>query len=99
MWSISPFSWVRSARILINNGRRREVGNSDFTYPGDAGFIHPGDAGFKPTSSRQLFRMSFFVVFLRLPLHRRTKHNYKATCCGMLHRVYWLVFTSPHGVT
>jgi hypothetical protein len=86
MWSISPFCLVRSARILINNESRREVGNT--------GVTHSGDPGFKPTSSRQLFRMSF----LRLLLHRRTKHNYKATCSGMLHRVHWLGFTSPHGV-
>ena len=65
-----PFSWVRSARILINNGRRREVGNT--------GGTHSEDPGFKPTSSRQLFRMSFFVVSLRLTLHRHKKHNYKA---------------------
>jgi hypothetical protein len=91
MWSVSPFSWVRSARVLINNGRRREVGNT--------GVTHLEDLGFKPTSGRQLFRMSFFVVFLRLPLHRHTKHNYKATCSGMLHRFHWFGFTSPHGVT
>jgi hypothetical protein len=46
VWSVSPFSWVRSARILINNGRRREVGNT--------GGTHSENPGFKPTSSRQL---------------------------------------------
>lgn len=91
MWSVSPFSWVRSARILINNGRHREVGNN--------GGTHSEDPGFKLTSSRQLFRMSFIVVSLRLSLHRHTKHNYKAMCSGTLHRVHWLGFTSPHGVT
>jgi hypothetical protein len=60
--SVRPFSWVRSARILINNGRRREVGNTAGT--------DSEDPGFKPTSDRQLFRKNFFLVFLRLPSTR-----------------------------
>jgi hypothetical protein len=60
-------------------GRNREVGNTAGT--------HSEDYSFKPTSSRQLFRMIFFVVFLRLPLNRHKKHNNKAPCSGMLHRV------------
>jgi hypothetical protein len=90
VWSVSPFGWVRSARILINNGLRREVGNT--------GGTHSEGPSFKLRASRLLFRMSFFVGFLRLPLHRHTKHTHKTTCSGMLHRAHWLGFTSPHGV-
>jgi hypothetical protein len=57
VWSVSPFSWVRLARIVINTGRRRQVGNSAGT--------HSEGPGLKSTPSRRLFRLSFFVVFLR----------------------------------